>query len=88
MAAPDWLELLPATERPAQRRRRRMLRLRSQVLRPRTAIALLVLGYLVIVLTLARQSGSVLAALATLPLLLAPLLSALIYWLLWSEFHR
>jgi hypothetical protein len=29
-----------------------------------------------------------LALLAAMPLLLAPLLSALIYWLLWCEFHR
>ena len=57
-------------------------------MRPRSTIALLVLVYLVVVLTLARLTGSVLALLATLPLILAPLLSALIYWLLWSDFHR
>jgi hypothetical protein len=57
-------------------------------MRPRSTIALLVLSYLVVVLTLARLTGSVLALLSTLPLILAPLLSALIYWLLWSDFHR
>ena len=84
----DWLELLPPHERGPQRQRRRIQRLRSQLMRPRSTIALLVLIYLVVVLTLARLTGSVLALLATLPLILAPLLSALIYWLLWSDFHR
>ena len=84
----DWLELLPPHERGPQRQRRRTQRLRSQLMRPRSTIALLVLVYLVVVITLARLTGSVLALLATLPLILAPLLSALIYWLLWSDFHR
>ena len=57
-------------------------------MRPRSTIALLVLIYLVVVLTLAPLTGIVLALLATLPLILAPLLSVLIYWLLWSDFHR
>ena len=84
----DWLELLPPQERGPRRQRRRIHRLRSQLMRPRSTIALLVLSYLVVVLTLARLTGSVLALLATLPLILPPLLSALIYWLLWSDFHR
>jgi len=88
MRAWDWLELLPPHERGPRRQRRRIQRLRSQLIRPRSTIALLVLSYLVVVLTLARLTGSVLALLATLPLILAPLLSALIYWLLWSDFHR
>jgi hypothetical protein len=37
---------------------------------------------------LALRTGVVLALLAAMPLLLAPPLSALVYWLLWSEFHR
>ena len=88
MRAWDWLELLPPQERGPRRQRRRIQRLRSQLMRPRSTIALLVLSYLVVVLTLARLTGSVLALLSTLPLILAPLLSALIYWLLWSDFHR
>lgn len=88
MRAWDWLELLPPQERGPRRQRRRIQRLRSQLMRPRSTIALLVLSYLVVVLTLARLTGSVLALLATLPLILPPLLSALIYWLLWSDFHR
>ena len=88
MRAWDWLELLPPHERGPRRQRRRIQRLRSQLMRPRSTIALLVLSYLVVVLTLARLTGSVLALLSTLPLILAPLLSALIYWLLWSDFHR
>ena len=88
MRAWDWLELLPPQERGPRRQRRRIQRLRSQLMRPRSTIALLVLSYLLVVLTLARLTGSVLALLATLPLILPPLLSALIYWLLWSDFHR
>jgi hypothetical protein len=88
MAAWDWLELLPPHERGPRRQRRRIGRLRSQLIRPRSTIALLVAIYLVVVFMLARLTGSVLALLAMLPLILAPLLSAMIYWLLWSDFHR
>lgn len=88
MVAWDWLQLLPPHEQRPLRWRRRWQRLRSQLLRPRMAIAGLVLVYLMVVVVLAQRTGSVLALLAALPLLLAPLLSALIYWLLWSEFHR
>jgi hypothetical protein len=88
MVAWDWLLLLPPHERRRLRWRRRLQRLRRQLLRPRTAIGALVLTYLMVVLVLAQQTGAVLGLLAALPLVLAPLLSALIYWLLWSEFHR
>ena len=88
MAAWDWLELLPAHERARGRRRRRMQRLRSELQRPRVAIILLIIGYLIVVMILARNIGGILALLASMPLILAPLLSGLIYWLLWSEFHR
>jgi preprotein translocase subunit SecF len=88
MAPWDWLELLPPHERGPRRQRRRIQRLRSQLVRPRSTIALLVAIYLVVVVVLARFTGSVMALLAMLPLILAPLLSALIYWLLWSDFHR
>jgi hypothetical protein len=43
---------------------------------------------MVVVLSLALRIGAMVAVLASLPLLLPPLLSLLIYWLLWSEFHR
>ena len=80
----DWSLLSYA----AELRRRRMLRLRSQLLRPRTAIGALVVSYLTLVLVLAKHTGTVLALLALLPLLLTPLLGGLMLWLLWSEFHR
>ena len=51
-------------------------------------LALLLLLYLGLALMLALRTGVVLALLAAMPLLLAPPLSALVYWLLWSEFHR
>jgi hypothetical protein len=88
MNSGDWIDLLPEQERAQQRRRRRIQRLRSQLQRPRTWIALLLVGYLVVVLCLALRIGGMVAVLASLPLLLPPLLSLLIYWLLWSEFHR
>lgn len=84
----DWLQLLPDQERQALRWRRRIQRLRHQLLRPRTAIAGLVLLYGSAVLVLVHQTGAVLGLLAALPLLLAPVLSGLMYWLLWSEFHQ
>lgn len=84
----DWLQLLPDHERRGLRWRRRIQRLRHQLRRPRTAIAGLVLIYGIAVLVLAHQTGAVLGVLAALPLLLAPVLSGLMYWLLWSEFHQ
>ena len=65
-----------------------MQRLRSELQRPRVAIILLIIGYLIVVMILARNIGGILALLASMPLILAPLLSGLTYWLLWSEFHR
>ena len=88
MNSGDWIDLLPEQERAQRRRQRRIQRLRSQLQRPRTWIALLLVGYLVVVLCLALRIGGMVAVLASLPLLLPPLLSLLIYWLLWSEFHR
>lgn len=88
MESGDWIDLLPEQERAQRRRQRRIQRLRSQLQRPRTWIALLLAGYLVVVLSLALRIGGMVAVLASLPLLLPPLLSLLIYWLLWSEFHR
>lgn len=83
----DWISLLPAHEQPRRRRHRQIQRLFSQLRRPRAAITLLLLLYLSLVAVLALQAGAVLALLAAMPLVLAPLLSALIYWLLWCEFH-
>jgi hypothetical protein len=88
MAPWDWISLLPAHEQPRRRQRRLIQRLYGQLRRPRTAITLLLLLYLSLVVVLAQNAGAVLALLAAMPLLLAPLLSALIYWLLWCEFHR
>jgi hypothetical protein len=88
MNSGDWIDLLPEQERAQRRRQRRIQRLRSQLQRPRTWIALLLTGYMVVVLSLALRIGAMVAVLASLPLLLPPLLSLLIYWLLWSEFHR
>ena len=84
----DWISLLPAKEQPHRRRTRRIQRLEQELRRPRTLIALLLLLYLGVALMLALRTGVVLALLAAMPLLLAPPLSALVYWLLWSEFHR
>lgn len=84
----DWLTLLPERQRRHRRCRRRWLRLRSQLRRPRTSISALVLIYLTAVGILAVQIGPVLAWLAVMPLLLVPLLGALMHWLLWAEFHR
>lgn len=84
----DWLMLLPERQRHQMRRRRRLLRLQSQLKMPRTGISGLVLIYLIAVGVLAVNTRPILALLAVMPLLLAPLLAGLIYWLLWAEFHR
>ncbi len=87
MTSWDWLSVLPAEQQSRCRRRRWFLRLRSQLKRPRIVVGLLLLGYVIVMAILALRAGAVLALLAAMPLLLPPLLSALIYWLLWSEFH-
>jgi len=84
----DWLMLLPERQRRQRRYRRLLLRLQSQLQRPRTGISGLVVIYLVAVAVLAVNTSPVLALLAVMPLLLVPLLAGLIYWLLWAEFHR
>ena len=84
----DWLMLLPERQRHQMRRRRRLLRLQSQLKMPRTGISGPVLIYLIAVGVLAVNTRPILALLAVMPLLLAPLLAGLIYWLLWAEFHR
>jgi len=67
MNSGDWIDLLPEQERAQRRRQRRIQRLRSQLQRPRTLIALLLAGYLVVVLSLALRIGGMVAVLASLP---------------------
>ena len=51
-------------------------------------MTVLVVADVCLVLLLGFRTGAVLGGMALLPLLLTPLLAALIYWLVWSEFHR
>ncbi|MFM7315159.1 MAG: hypothetical protein ACKO0M_18695 [Cyanobium sp.] len=66
-----------------------LLRLWSRVRRPRSLLILLSLVDLLVAAAVGTWTGSfTLAILATLPLLLAPALGGLAYWLLWQDFHR
>jgi hypothetical protein len=74
-----------------QQRRRSLLRVRlwSRLKQPRSLLVLLALLDLLVALAVGAWTGSLtLAVLAILPLLLAPALGGLAYWLLWQDFNR
>ena len=79
----------PADLRSRQRRSLLALRLWSRLKNPRTLLALLALADLAVAVCVGLWTGSLtLLVLAALPLLLAPALGGLAYWLLWQDFHR
>lgn len=84
----DWAEFLPPKDQQRQRRQRARQRHRALLKEPRTWVTVLVVADVGLVLLLGFRTGAVLGGMALLPLLLTPLLAALIYWLVWSEFHR
>ncbi|MFM2079571.1 MAG: hypothetical protein RLZZ219_253 [Cyanobacteriota bacterium] len=80
---------LPQELRQRQRRSLLLVRLWSLLKRPRTLLALLALLDLAVAVAVGVWTGSfTLMALAALPLLLAPALAGLAYWLLWQDFNR
>jgi hypothetical protein len=84
----DWAEFLPLQDRERQRHKRARLRQWTILKEPRTWVTALVVADVSLVFLLGFRTGAVLGAMALLPLLLTPLLAVLIYWLVWSEFHR
>lgn len=57
--------------------------------RPRTLLLLLTLADVAVAVAVGLWTGSLtLTLLGLLPLLLAPALAGLTYWLLWQDFHR
>jgi hypothetical protein len=84
----DWAEFLPLQDRERQRRKRARLRQWTILKEPRTWVTALVVADVSLVFLLGFRTGAVLGAMALLPLLLTPLLAVLIYWLVWTEFHR
>lgn len=85
----DWSGFLPPAERRRAVRRRSLHRLWTAVKRPRSLLLILLVADLALALALGLWARSLtLAVLALLPLLLAPPLGYLAYWLLWHDFHR
>ena len=84
----DWAEFLPPEDQERQRRQRARQRHRALLKEPRTWVTVLVVADVGLVLVLGFRTGAVLGGMALLPLLLTPLLAVLIYWLVWTEFHR
>jgi len=79
----------PADLRGRERRTLQVLRLWSRLKGPRPLLALLALLDLVVAVAVGLWTDSLtLMVLAALPLLLAPALGGLAYWLLWQDFHR
>lgn len=80
--------------RPAQleRHQRRALLLRrtwTGLKRPRSVLLLLLIADVAVALAVGMWTSSLtLTVLALVPLLLAPALAGLAYWLLWHDFHR
>lgn len=80
--------------RPAQLRRNQLRglwlrRIWTGLKRPRNLVLLLVMADVAVALAVGISTGSLtLTVLALLPLLLAPVLAWLAYWLLWQDFHR
>lgn len=86
---PGGRGFLPEDLRPRQQRSVLMVRLWTTLKRPRTLLALLALVDLGVAVGVGLWTGSLtLMVLAALPLLLAPALGALAYWLLWQDFNR
>ena len=85
----DWSGFLPPEQRRRAQRQRRLQRLWTNLKRPRSLLMLLVVVDLLLALALGLWARSLtLAVLAVVPLLLAPPLGYLAYWLLWQDFHR
>ena len=80
--------------RPAQlqRHQRRALALQrfwAGLKRPRSLLLLLLIADVAVALAVGLWTSSLtLTLLALVPLMLAPALAGLAYWLLWQDFHR
>ena len=84
----DWSSNLPPEQRRRAIRDRRIRRLWTALKRPRSLLLLLATADALLALALGLWAQSTtLAVLALLPLLLAPPLGYLAYWLIWSDFH-
>ena len=85
----DWSGFLPPEQRRRAERERRLRRLVTSLRRPRSLLVVLVVADVVLALALGIWAQSLtLAVLALLPLVLAPPIGYLAYWLLWHDFHR
>lgn len=84
----DWSRYVPPAQRHQILLRRFIMRSRSLLLRRSTRILMAVLFYLAICLGLVVWGGASLGMIGLLPLVLAPAIGYLAYWLVWNEFHR
>ncbi|MCP9777831.1 MULTISPECIES: hypothetical protein [unclassified Cyanobium] len=86
---PGGRGFLPEDLRHQQQRSLLLVRLWSWIKRPRTLLALLALVDLGVAGAVGLWTSSLtLMVLAALPLVLAPALGGLAYWLLWQDFNR
>lgn len=84
---PSWWRYVPRRERAERRRTVQRLRLQARLGRRSLLIPLLLGLYLLLCLAPLLLGLGSLALLAVLPLLLAPPLAYLVYWLMWQEFN-
>jgi hypothetical protein len=83
-----WWRYVPREEAGERLRTIQRLRLASYLQRRRVQISLLISVYALLCLCSLLLGYGGLALLALLPLLLAPLLGYLVYWLTWKEFNE
>ncbi len=89
MAAKDpWLQAASPWNRLILWSTQRLLRTRAFLCRRQSLVGMLLLWYLSVVVYFWVWGGHGLAILTFSPLVLGPLLGALIYWVVWSDFHR
>ena len=84
----SWWDYVPVHQRFQRRLSVWCFRWRKALFRRPVLITTLFIAYAVISLVILLSTSGKLALLAALPLLLAPAVGALAYWLVWNEFHH
>ncbi len=84
----DWSAFVPRSQLSRVRRERLALRWRQRLSSRPVLVAALLLAYLAVCVGLMLWSSASIGVLALLPLLLAPPVGYLAYWLVWREFHE
>ena len=83
-----WWKHVPSQHQGRTLQRRRRQRLITALMSQRSRLVLLLVLYAAITFGLMRSGVGAISLLVLLPLLLLPPLAALVWWLMWKEFHH